>query len=204
VVKLVGHKEPVLGGSFSLDGQQVVTASNDGTARVWDVKSGKEIARLQGHDKGVTSAAFSPDGQRVVTGSKDGTARIWDTTPKFPLLAFATLGYHRDVSTATFSAHGRLVVTTSWEDNTARVWDVETGKQVAQFSKKDEDKIRDAAFGSEGRRRVVTSGTNIARVWDLESGKEIAHLQHEGNVDTAAFSPDGRLIVTTSSYRFQS
>ncbi|MBC8726785.1 hypothetical protein F6X37_36610, partial [Paraburkholderia sp. 31.1] len=56
----------------------VVTASADGTARVWDAATGEVIAKLTGHQGPVFSAAFSPDGQRVVTASADGTARVWD------------------------------------------------------------------------------------------------------------------------------
>ena len=54
---------------FSPDGTQVVTASGDNTARVWDVASGTVVAELTGHEGGVTSAAFSPDGTQVVTAS---------------------------------------------------------------------------------------------------------------------------------------
>jgi WD40 repeat protein len=55
-----------------------VTASHDGTARIWDARTGRQLAILEGHFRGVRSAAFSPDGSRIVTASFDGTARIWD------------------------------------------------------------------------------------------------------------------------------
>ena len=64
--------------AFSPDGERVVTASGDGTARIWDAESGAQLATLRGHEGCVNSAAFSPDGERVVTASDDGTARIWD------------------------------------------------------------------------------------------------------------------------------
>jgi hypothetical protein len=57
---------------------RIVTASGDGTARIWDAATAKEIAILRGHDAPVTSAAFNPDGSRIVTASFDRTARIWD------------------------------------------------------------------------------------------------------------------------------
>ena len=61
-------------------GGRVVTASYDGTARIWDASSGQELLPLTGHTAGVWSAAFSPDGGRVVTASWDGTAHIWDAS----------------------------------------------------------------------------------------------------------------------------
>jgi WD40 repeat protein len=60
------------------DGSRMVTASDDGTARIWDAASGGEIRLLRGHDGEVRSASFSSDGRRIVTASEDRTARIWD------------------------------------------------------------------------------------------------------------------------------
>src|SRR5262249_26051295 len=56
-----------------------VTASRDGTARVWQADGSGTPVTLKGHNESVHSAAFSPDGQRVVTTSFDGTARVWRT-----------------------------------------------------------------------------------------------------------------------------
>jgi tetratricopeptide (TPR) repeat protein len=62
---------------FSADGQRVVTASGDKTARVWDAATGKALSEPMKHDAAVSSAQFSADGQRVVTASGN-TARVWD------------------------------------------------------------------------------------------------------------------------------
>ena len=56
----------------------MVTASEDQTARVWDVATGKPLTITLACPARVTSTAFSPDGTRVVTASEDGTARVWD------------------------------------------------------------------------------------------------------------------------------
>jgi WD40 repeat protein len=108
--------------SFSPDGQRIVTASEDRTARVWDAATGKELARLQGHEGNVSAAWFSPDGQRIVTASLDKTARVWDAATGKEL---ARLQGHEDhVSAASFSPDGKHVVTAS-SDKTARVWDIQ-------------------------------------------------------------------------------
>ena len=73
---LQGHQSIVRSASFSPDGQHIVTASSDKTARVWDLH-GRSLATLQGHQSAVTSASFSPDGQHIVTASSDKTARVW-------------------------------------------------------------------------------------------------------------------------------
>lgn len=63
---------------FSPEGKRVVTASDDGTARLWNTATGEPIGEPMKHEKEVSFAQFSPDGQRVVTASYYNTARLWD------------------------------------------------------------------------------------------------------------------------------
>ena len=75
---LKGHTEALSDVAFSRDGQLIVTASRDRTARIWRVKDGGEVLVLRGHDGGVTNAAFNPSGRYVVTASsQDRTVRLW-------------------------------------------------------------------------------------------------------------------------------
>jgi len=78
IAVLRGHDQALAYAEFSPNGSLIVTASEDKTARIWDVATAKEIGVLRGHDGRVTSAAFSPNGSRIVTASEDKTTRIWD------------------------------------------------------------------------------------------------------------------------------
>ena len=73
---LRGHEGEVRGAAFSPDGERVMTASREKTARLWSAETGQELAVLR-HEDVVWHAAFSPDGKRVVTASWDQTARLW-------------------------------------------------------------------------------------------------------------------------------
>ena len=63
---------------FSPDGRRLLTAALDGTARIFNIRRGKQLAAMAPHDDLVTSAAWSPDGREVITASDDRTARLWD------------------------------------------------------------------------------------------------------------------------------
>ena len=197
------HDGAVYSAAFSPDGQRIVTASSDKTARVWDAASGKPIGEpLTGHEGMVRSAAFSPDGKRIVTASDDKTARVWDAESLKPI-GQPLKGHEYRVRSAAFSPDGKRIVTASW-DKTARVWDAASGKPIGEPLKGHKQwlwsaAVCSAAFSPDGQRIVTASSDKTARVWDAESGKPIGRLKgHEGAVHSAAFSPDGQRIVTAS------
>lgn len=180
---------------FSSDGKRIVTASDDRTARVWDVATGSPLATLTGHTDYVLDAAFSPDGKCIVTASRDHTARVWDAeTGNLQ----AALGGHGDwVYRAGFSPDGKRIVTAS-RDCTARVWDAGARTLMVTLAGHS-DWVYRAAFSPDGKRVVTASMDNTAQVWDAESGKSLATLSgHTDAVLGAAFLPDGVRIVTAS------
>ena len=166
IALLSGHRDAVDSAVFSPDGKRLVTASWDGTARVWDAATGKQIALFSGHQGWVYSATFSPGGQRVVTASRDGTARVWDAQTGKQLV---TLSGHQDlVYSAAFSPNGQRVVTAS-ADSTARVWDAATGQVIAQLTGHQRP-VFSAAFSPDGKRVVTASADRTARIWDASTG----------------------------------
>jgi WD domain, G-beta repeat len=198
------HEDIVTSASFSPDGTRIVTGSK--AAHVWDATTGKEIVVFRGHEEGVASATFSPDGASVVTASSDKTARIWDAATAREILI---LRHRSAVITAAFSPDGSRVVTGSW-DGTARIWDAASGKEVATFRTHHYDRVHSAAFSHDGSRIVTASssdsGTRTAlglsdvHIWDAATGRELTvlRLPRHGGIESAAFSPDGLRIVTTS------
>jgi WD40 repeat protein len=106
-------------------------------------------------------------------------------------------GHTGPVSTVAFSRDGKRVVTASG-DNTARLWDAESGKEIAVL-KGHTSLLWSAAFSPDGKRVVTASDDATARLWDVESGSEIAVLKgHTSLLRSAAFSPDGKRVVTAS------
>ena len=194
VACLSGHSGGVRFAAFNIHGTRVVTASRDGTARLWDAASGAELACLR-HDDEVWHAAFSADGARVVTASSDKTAKVWDAANGTEL---ACLVHDAQLVSASFTIDGTRVVTNGG-DALARVWEATSGGELCRL--RHDDQVRSAAFSPDGMRVVTASAGKKAQVWDAASGAELARFAHEGSVMSAAFSPEGALVVTASSDR---
>jgi WD40 repeat protein len=196
IVPRLKHGGPVNHAAFSPDGTRVVTASDDGTARVWDAATGKPVSPPLKHGGPVTHAAFSPDGTTVATASQDKTARLWDAATGAP--RSPALEHEHRVDCAAFSPDGERLVTASW-DKTARVWDAATGKPVSDPLRHDSHYVLHAAFSPDGTKVVTTSADKKARIWDAASWRPVsAPLAHDNWVRHAAFSPDGTRLVTAS------
>jgi WD40 repeat protein/nucleoside phosphorylase len=196
-IPLSRHTSDVTTAVFSPNGQQVVTASRDGTAKVWDVASGVLLHSLEGHTDTVLTAVFSPNGQQVVTASSDNTAKVWDVASG--ALLHSLEGHTSDVTTATFSPNGQQVVTASG-DSTAKVWDVVSGALLHSLEGHTAI-VYTAAFSPNGQQVVTASGDSTAKVWDVASGA-LLHSLEDGayTVNTAMFSPNGQQVVTTNLF----
>ena len=185
-----GNEDPVNSVAFSPDGLRVVSAGDDGTARIWRVGTGAPVQVLRGHADYVNEAAFSPDGRTVVTASSDQSARIWNLRTGRTVL---TLHGHRDFMTgASFSPDGRQVVT-SGLDQTARVWEVSSGRPVVVL-RGHSGPVLKAVFSPKGDQVLTASLDHTARLWKIPDPP--VTLRHPARVNSAAYSPDGKSIVT--------
>lgn len=105
--------------AFTADASRIVSGGGDGLVRIWDVRSGQEIAALSGHDAAVQAVALSPDGRRIASAGADRTLRIWDTDTHDLLLTLRLTG--PPVQRLAFSADGSRLAA-GILTGTIRVW----------------------------------------------------------------------------------
>jgi len=117
------HQDKVRAVAFSPDDRLVVTASDDGTAQLWETESRTRRGMPFSHRMRVQTAVFSPDGRLVLTGSADSTARLWDISTG---RSVGPALLHRGlVTSAAFSPDGKRFVTGS-SGHTAFLWKTPT------------------------------------------------------------------------------
>ena len=179
---------------FTKDGARVLTASGDGSARVWDANTGALIGKPLSHDGvKVFGATFSPDGQRVLTWSPDKTARLWNAATG--AAACPPMKLYAAVRGGSFSRDGARIVTES-EDGYIWVWDAKTCAQIGATMKHEQG--TPGAVFSANRSRLLTWGADgVVRVWDTETGTPVSlPMRHTAGVIGAAFSADEKHILS--------
>jgi WD40 repeat protein len=192
---LQGHEGMVRSVEFSPDNRLLVTASDDGTARIWESSTGKNVAILRGHTGPVSNATFSPDGRFICTAGGDGKAGIWGGTDG-QLIAYLS-GHKGAVKSALFSPDGESILTAS-EDGTARIWDVASKEELIKLTS-DPSPISSASFSPNGK-LVITAAGNGAQIWDSATGRSVMKVELTNSyVEKAVFSPDGKLFATAGS-----
>ena len=205
---LRGHRMLSGAPSSASDGTRIATASSDGTARVWNATTGKELLSVQGSTYSsedseagfVWNAAFSPDGKLLATAGGDNVARIWDARTGEQLLAFS--GHHDDVYHIEFSPDGSRLATVS-PDGTAMVWDALTGKVLLTLNQGEGARPYWVTFSPDGSRIAIANTADPsqgwASIWDSFTGEMLLTLPRQSAyVDSVSFNPDGKRVVTTS------
>ena len=180
-VILSGHQGEVTCSHFSTDGKIAITGSNDKQAIVWDTLNKTEKFKLKQQTASVTAVAISHDGSMALTGGDflDNMIVLWDLKNGTKIRELK--GHEHRIRGLHFLPDGKRAISCSF-DCTARLWDLDTGKQIQFFEKMDTYDPKNLRFGSpnqvwhmdvseDGKTMVCCMRDGRICVHDVESGK---------------------------------
>jgi WD40 repeat protein len=190
---LRGHEGWITSVGYSPDGQRVVSASEDGTARVWDLASGTSVV-VDPEAGPLASAVLSPDGATLATAGEDGVIRLWDAATGE---ARGSLGQEGDgaVNDLRYEPDGRVLASTG--DGELRFWDVEERRLLGSLGV---DAWR-IAFRPDGSLLAGIGSDRVLRLVPLagEAKLEEVVVGDGGSVLGLSFHPGGRFVATAGS-----
>jgi WD40 repeat protein/outer membrane protein OmpA-like peptidoglycan-associated protein len=172
-----------------------MTGSNDGSARLWELPTGKQVLKLQDSDE-VTTVAFSHNGKYAMTGANDGHLTLW-TIPDGS--KYKTLQGHRSfITSAEFTPNGKYLLTSS-ADSTVRLWNVETGL-IEKSYLGHQAKVNDISISSDGNYFVSVSDDGNALMWEIMTENLVGVYDgHKGAVTGVDFASQGNFVVTSGT-----
>jgi len=188
-----GHEAQVHSVAISSDSRWTASASADNTVRMWDVGKGELVrSPLRGHSGTVRAVAFSSDCTQLVSGSDDQTIRIWEVGSGGEKLSIPCMSA---VSTVSFSPNGRLIAAGD-SFGIVHIFHAVSGKRDRFINGSDSKGIASLAFAPDGTTILVARGSDIVCIELENNTKVMTAIGHTARVNTVAYSPDGRFIVS--------
>jgi WD40 repeat protein len=190
-LRRVGHVQRVFDASFSLDGTQIATASEDATVQLWD-RQGRHLATFSTETEPAIAVTFV--GGALLSGHMDKKARLWDATGK---LVAQLSGHGADVRHVLFSPNGNCIATAvnggGERDGVIRLWD-RVGL-LRLTLEEHTDFIGALVFSDDGRLLVSGSWDRTVRLWTVEGNcLSVLHGHTEPVVQVALDRSGNRLL----------
>jgi WD40 repeat protein/serine/threonine protein kinase len=196
---LHGHTGSIWGISYSPDGTQIASCSDDGTIRVWSAYMDYE--KIIVRDAGSMILSFNHGGNMIVSGSmgpdKDYIIKIWSTAEWKKL--FELSGHSGRITSLRFSPDDKHLISGS-DDNSIRVWDMNTvPPTVSMVLDGHSGSVNAVDYSPDGLYFCSGSSDNTVKIWAANTGKLLKTLTgHVGSVTSVKYTQNGRNIISGS------
>lgn len=177
-------------------GTSVITGSEDGCVRMWDMSTGGIIGQPLKHESAVMCVAASADGHHVVSGSEDGTVTLWNIANAELAARPVSVENTKRVHCVAVSDDANQVVFGLPLE--VHVWDVASGSVTCVTREAGE--LTDVAVSGDGTRVAYGSKSHFVIVWDVREREEIGRTRcgHTDRIKSVSFSADGRRVASGS------
>lgn len=187
------HGSTVTGLAFRDDGNELVSASYDGTVRVWDAVTGREQAMLPvlGHGS-IGRLSVAADGEAIVTLTYDGNLATGDIPTRRLAMSELLTGTY---AVAELSPDGQRIVVAVKGSSDVHLLRLVDGKELQKFAGQD-GAVVSAAFSPDGELLATGNVGGSACVWDLTTGQPLHEFDAKDQIDAVAFSPDAKILAS--------
>ena len=190
-IELRGHTDSLTAADFSPDGKLILTASRDGTVRLWRA-TGEFLRTVVEHSSGIRCVQFHPRGELFAAGALDGSVRIC----KLDGSLVSHFAHDDRIRSLEFSLDGRSLLTAGW-DRTARLHDLR-GRLLRTF-RGHANHIMHATFSPDGKSIATSSYDHTVRTWRAADSEFGIYHGHEDRVVAIACAPHGNDFATGSA-----
>jgi WD40 repeat protein/serine/threonine protein kinase len=181
--------------SWCPDSHQFASASRDGTVRILDGGTGRQLLAFPGNSSYLNAVSWSPDGRHLAGGGDGRTVAIWD--PNTGRETASLHGHASGITALAWSTDSRYLASAS-HDQTLKIWDPNSGRVVANL-RGHRLSVWSASWSPDGRRLASGGYDSLLMVWDMASGLRAAPLRgHQDAAWCVCWSPDGRRLASSS------
>ena len=180
--------------AFVADGQQLITSSFDGIARLWSSSGGSPLRTFVGHREAVLRVAVDSGGRWLATGSYDADLRLWDL--RRPRLRQTLEGHTHQISDIVLDPTERRIATAS-HDGSIGLWNAADGSLLAKLET-DSGAAFSVAFSPDGSHLAAGTHSGGVVLWRLDNWSRHLLEGHEIDVWQVAFDSTGRRLVSAS------
>lgn len=167
------HDKDINAIDVSPDNRMFATASQDRTAKIWDLETGEVIAKLSGHKRGVWCVKFNPYDKFVATGSGDMDVKIWSLNDFSAVKTFQ--GHTNSILKLAFLTSGEQIASAG-ADNLVKVWEIKSGEcnTTLDYHK---EKVWSLAVSDDDKTLVSGGGDGVITFWSDVTEEKILQEQ---------------------------